>query len=254
MDAVLTSHTPFSETHRPWPTPIHPWYIRMSWRHLLFAHWPVAPEEVRPHLPDDLELQTYEGAAWIGVVPFDMYMTGRGLPYLGRQSHFLELNVRTYVTRDGKPGVWFFSLDAERWLAVRGARALFHLPYLDADMDLQYDEETEIVQYRSERIHEGVESAQFEGRYRPRGTPREANPGTLEHFLTERYCLYAHDGISLLRADIHHESWPLQRADVELEVNTMGDWLDIPLEGEPELAHVARRLEVVGWLPERLET
>ncbi len=250
-DPELTSETPFPEEHRPWATPIHPWYIWMSWQKLLFAHWPVEPKLVEPHLPDGLTLQTYDSAAWIGVVPFDMVITGRGLPTFGRQSHFLELNVRTYVTCEGKPGVWFFSLEAERWLAVRAARRLFGLPYFDADMELERDDGT--IHYRSERTHRDVESAEFEGEYRPEGDSYHAEEGTLEHFLTERYCLYAHDGVSLLRADIHHAPWPLQRAEVDLEINTMADWIDIPLEGEPELTHYAPRIDVVGWLPERVE-
>jgi uncharacterized protein YqjF (DUF2071 family) len=248
--SALTSDTPYPEDHRPWPTPVHPWYVWMSWQKLLFAHWPVDPDLVEPHVPDELTLQTREGAAWIGVVPFDMIIKGRAMPRFGRQSHFLELNVRTYVTHDDKPGVWFFSLEAERWLAVRAARALFHLPYFDADMALE--EEGDGIVYRSERTHDGVEPARFEGRYEPTGEPYHAEDGSLEHFLTERYCLYAHDGVSLLRADVHHEPWPLQRAEVDIETNTMGDWLEIPLEGEPELAHFARRIDVVGWMPERV--
>lgn len=255
-------NTPFPGDHRPWPTPDSPWLVWMSWRKLLFAHWPVDPELVRPHIPDGLQLDTRDGSAWIGVVPFDMVITPRAMPRFGNQSHFLELNVRTYVreagtadTNDpaaGKPGVFFFSLDAQRWLAVRAARRLFHLPYFDADMAVERGDRS--VRYRSKRTHGGVESAVFDARYTTDRDTCESEPGTLEHYLTERYCLYAHEGDTLYRADVHHGRWPLQPTDLEIRENTLCQRLGFPLDEPPALTHYADRIDVVGWLPEVVST
>ena len=124
--------------------------MRMRWSELLFAHWAVEPEVLRPFIPAGLELELFEGRAWIGLVPFRMSdVAPRMVPAVPGISEFLELNVRTYVTTGGKRGVWFFSLDAASRLAVRAARTFFHLPYYHADMDLQVDGAK--VSYRSER-------------------------------------------------------------------------------------------------------
>ena len=128
-----------SAAHRPWPLPSRPWVLAMQWHDLLFMHWPVSPAVLRPAIPPMLELETFDGAAWLGVTPFRMKGTRPPLvPPLPWFSAFPELNVRTYVTAEGKPGVWFFSLDAGNPLAVRGARALFHLPYYGAVMRAEH--------------------------------------------------------------------------------------------------------------------
>src|SRR5688500_15722341 len=127
-----------AQAHRPWPVPPSPWIMTQTWSKLLFAHWPVPPEQIRPLLPPSVTLDTFDGQAWVGVVPFDIpNIRPRFLPPIPTMAHFLELNVRTYVTRDGKPGVWFFSLDAASRLAVEGARLAFHLPYFNAQMSLK---------------------------------------------------------------------------------------------------------------------
>src|SRR5437867_5100192 len=129
MERKLLNQT----SHRPWPLPSRPWVTTMRWHDLLFLHWPVRPEIIRPLIPNGLELDTFDGAAWIGVVPFRM--TGvrlRWLPPLPGISAFPELNVRTYVRVRDRPGVYFFSLDAGSRTAVAMARAWFHLPYFHA--------------------------------------------------------------------------------------------------------------------------
>ncbi|MCK6513638.1 DUF2071 domain-containing protein [Myxococcota bacterium] len=116
--------------HRPYPLPDRAWHMTMSWLDLLFAHWSFPAEVIRDLLPPNITLDTYEGRAWVGVVPFRMANVGpRGLNWLPGVSAFPELNVRTYVVHEGKPGVWFFSLDAANMLAVQAARLGFHLPY-----------------------------------------------------------------------------------------------------------------------------
>lgn len=224
----------------------------MEWHDLLFAHWPVRPEVLRPWIPPGLELQTWEGEAWLGVVPFVMRgVRPRLTPALPFVSAFPELNLRTYVTYDDRPGVWFFSLDAASALAVRGARYTFHLPYFDAQMDARA--EGDAVRYTSRRTHRGARPGAFQGVYRPTGPVALAAPGTLEHWLTERYCLYAADRrLRVWRGEIHHEPWPLQPAELDLAHNSIADQLRLILPAQPALLHFARRLDVAAWAPERV--
>ena len=235
--------------HRPWPLPAGGWVMGQTWDDLLFAHWPVPEDELRPLVPEALELQTRDGTAWLGVTPFSV--TGlrlRGtlpLPYV---SEFLELNVRTYVTCGGKPGIWFFSLDASRGLAVDAARRTYRLPYFRARMSCE--RRGEWLDYRSSRREAAARPFVWEGRYRPVGPVSPPAAGSLEHFLTERYCLYTVDGDDVLRAEIHHPPWPLQRAEAEIDLNTMApDGIGLPDE-EP-LLHYSARQDVVIWPLER---
>src|SRR5918993_2033562 len=175
------------QDHRQWAPPTRPWLIRQTWRDLLFAHWPVAPAALRPLVPAQLELDTFAGDAWVGIVPFELSsLSARRAPHRLRLT-FPELNVRTYVTLQDRPGVWFFSLDADSLLAVRGARTTYHLPYYWAAMHMS--EQDGWITYRSQR--RGRASAQFAGRYRPTGSAFESTPESLERWLTARYCLYA---------------------------------------------------------------
>lgn len=237
--------------HRPYPLPDRAWHMTMSWLDLLFAHWSFDPELVRALLPEGLELDTFDGRAWLGVVPFRMEHVGpRGLNWLPGVSAFPELNVRTYVIADGKPGVWFFSLDAASSLAVRGARLGFHLPYFHARM--RCEEREGWIEYRSERRHRGQPAGVFEGRYRGVGEVYRSEAGSHEQWLTERYCLYAQDRAGRIRrGEIHHEQWPLQRAEAEIEVCTVTDGWGLPLPDEAPLLHFVRRIDVVAWLLER---
>ena len=176
-------------TYRPWPLPAGPWRWRQRWCDLLFAHWPVPAAALRPLVPPELDVGTFEGTSWVGVVPFRMEgVMRRPLPDLPWISAFPELNLRLYVSHGGKPGVWFLSLDAGNPLAVWVARTFFHLPYLRARLALSAAG-TEI-HHRSERLAAPLE-LRFEARYRPTSEPYRAEPGSLEHALTERYCLYA---------------------------------------------------------------
>jgi len=188
MKAVLKN-----VAHRLWPLPAGPWVMAQIWHDLLFAHWPVDTAVLHPLLPPQLQIDTFAGHAWVAVVPFRM--TGvrlRGMPAMPGLFAFPELNVRTYVTYDGKPGVWFFSLDAGNSLAVAVARAWFHLPYFRARMSCS--ERNGGIEYASHRTHSGAASAGLRGHYRPVGPIFLPQPDTLEHFLTERYCLYASTG------------------------------------------------------------
>src|SRR5215211_9285994 len=176
--------------HRPYPLPDGSWVLRMRWRDLLFMHWRVPEEVLRPLIPQALRLDSFDGSAWLGVVPFRMEsVRPRFLPAVPWLSSFPELNLRTYVTHENKPGLWFFSLDAHNPIAVRLARATFHLPYFDAKMSSETSGGT--VRYRSVRTHGGAPPARYAASYRPLGETFDSRPGTLESFLTERYCLYS---------------------------------------------------------------
>src|SRR5690349_5684736 len=187
--------------HRPWPMPRGPWLMTQTWNDLLFAHWPVDRQTLRDRVPASFEVDLFDGQAWIGVVPFHMTnVTPRLVPALPWISAFPELNVRTYVRVDDKPGVFFFSLDAGNPLAVGAARTLLNLPYFTADMTV--DVGATQITYSSRR--KSPSPAEFRATYRPRGARKPPVAGTLEYFLTERYCLYAVDHQShAYRLDIH---------------------------------------------------
>jgi uncharacterized protein len=165
-------------------------------------------------------------------------------------SHFPELNVRTYVTCEGKPGVYFFSLDAGSLSAVWGARVFYRLPYWKASMNVKGKGKPEI-EYRSKREH-GPKPADFHGKYRPTSPPSSAVHGSIEYFLSERYCLYSATGKRVYRANIHHLPWRLQDADYEIEENSMGAAAGIELSHKPDLVSFSRELKVLVWAPERL--
>jgi uncharacterized protein YqjF (DUF2071 family) len=228
--------------------------MHMSWHDLLFAHWPVPADVLRQHIPDRLQLDTHEDQAWLGIVPFGMRGTRpRWLPAVPGVSGFPEVNVRTYVLADGKPGVWFFSLDAASRLAVRGARWAYHLPYYDARMSLEKDARGEIC-YRSVRTHRASPPAELIVRYRPTGAAYQAPPGGFDSWLTDRYCLYCADQRGrVYRGEIHHPPWPLQPAEADWEVNTMSEQIGIKLPDVPPLLHFVQHIDVVGWLLEPVQ-
>ena len=238
--------------HRPWPLSDAPWIMTQTWHDLLFAHWPVDAGALRPRIPASIDLDLFGGQAWLGIVPFRMTnVAPRGVPALPVLSAFNELNVRTYVTRDGKPGVWFFSLDADRRVAVAAARTLFHLPYFAAEMHLRHDGNG--IAFGSRRIASGAPRAELRARYEPAGPIGEPRPDSLEHFLTERYCLYTVDRHARpCRLEIHHPRWPLQPATASIEVNTMAEAAGIVLPAMPPLLHFARRQDMVAWPLARL--
>lgn len=217
--------------------------MKQRWHDLLFAHWPVPQDALRPLVPSQLPLDTFDGQCWVGVIPF--WMSGvrpRGVPPLPGLSRFPELNVRTYVTYAGKPGVYFFSLDAANLPAVWAARAFFHLPYFHASMSVV--EQGGRIQYSSRRhnMH-----ADLRGKYKPISPVRLHDKSSLERFLTDRFCLYTTHRDHVYRCEIHHQPWPLQNADAEFEINTMAAAAKIELPDTPPVLHFSRFLEVLIW-------
>ncbi len=189
----------------------------------------------------------HEGSAWVGVTPFRVSAFRlRGVPHLPGVTAFPELNVRTYTTIDGKPGIWFMSLDAASALAVMGARRTYRLPYFQARMECSARDGW--IEYRSRRVSSDGEPAELTGRYRPTGPEAPAAPGSLEHWLTERYCLFTLDARGdVLRADIHHPPWSLRAAEAAFELNTMAESYGIDLNAPPALTHFASRQDVLIW-------
>lgn len=228
--------------------------MKMTWSELLFAHWSVAPEVVAPRLPRGLELDTFDGRAWLGVVPFRMSgVRMQGWPAFGFGEEFPELNLRTYVRHADRPGVWFFSLDAASPLAVAGARAWFQLPYFAARMSCTSLADGS-VRYSSSRRHPGAPSAEFEATYQPTSDPRTAARGSLEHFLVERYCLYSTDvGGCLTRGEIAHAPWPIRDARANVSVNTLARASGFELSGAPQTLHFVRSIDVSAWAPVRAD-
>lgn len=246
-------HPAFTRTdHRPWPCPPgrHGW--RQSWHDLLFAHWRIDAAALRPLVPEPLEIQEFDGSSWIAVVPFRMTdVTLRWLPGLPWVSAFPELNVRVYVEHRGRPGVYFFSLDAGNPLAVWAARRFFHLPYYWSRMSLEVERDT--YRYRSRR-HRGPHSATFEGTYRPTGEVFEATHGSLEHWLTERYLLYTTaPGGRLFEGHIHHHPWPLRAAEADLDATGLLDSHGLRAEGAPQSLLFSERIDVAVWNLRRVQ-
>jgi uncharacterized protein len=242
--------------------------MTQTWLELLFAHWTVPVEQLRSRIPSALELDLYEGTAYVGVVPFRMSNVRlRGTPAVYGLSEFLELNVRTYVTAGGVAGVYFFSLDASNPIAVRVARAWYQLPYYDASMSLEFaggngqdaiqnkgtnkrsrDDDAQWVHYASHRVDSQNNDVGFRASYRPIAKIELAKKGALEAFLTERYCLYVlNKQGTLCRGDIHHKPWPLQLAEARIESNTMGKPYGFDLSGAHPLLHYSSRLETIEW-------
>jgi uncharacterized protein len=235
--------------HRPWPLPSGPWIMAQSWHDLLFAHWPVPAAQLRPLIPASLEIDAYERQAWLGIVPFRMSgVRLRGTPPVPCLSAFPELNVRTYVLRDAEPGVWFFSLDAGNPVAVAIARIWFHLPYFRASM--RCGRQGDSIAYLSKRKARATKPAVLRCRYRRKGEVFSPRPQTLEHFLTERYCFYTSSSKGeLIRGEIHHPPWLLQRAELEITENTMAQAAGLCLPDEQPLLHFSTRQDMVAWPP-----
>lgn len=239
-----------TETYRPYPAPTSPYHMHQAWHELLFMHWQIEPSVLQRVMPAALELDTFDGSAWLAVVPFEMRdVRPRFIPAVPLLSFFPELNVRTYVTQDERPGVYFFSLDAANPIAVELARRFFHLPYRNADMTCVWDGAW--VNYASRRTEANAPPAALNARYRPVGASFEAERGSLEYFLTARYCLYTTDKQGrVLRGEIHHPPWQLQRAECEIETNTMTDQISIQLPNDPPHLLFTKKIEMVAWLPQ----
>ncbi len=238
--------------HRPFPLPAGPWVMRQEWHNLLFAHWALPAEVVRAIVPRELPLDLWNGEAYVAVVPFQIRnLRPRGVLPISGFSNFPEINVRTYVTIDSKPGVYFFSLDAENWSAVLAARLMYALPYFKAKFGIQVrGDEVEYASIRTVR----PKPAEFHAFYRPDSNPLPWRPinEALERFVSERYCLYTVVAGHVYRTNIHHLPWPLQSASAEIQSNTMAHTVSLDLSSPPPLLHFSKFIDVLVWWPERV--
>ena len=220
--------------------------MHQYWGKLLFIHWAIDPEVLVPLLPSQLSLDTFDGEAWIGVVPFTMWgIRTSFLPPIPGTSAFHELNVRTYVHFKGVPGVWFFSLDAASSLAVWGARTFYYLPYFNAEMSLK--QHGSRIEYSSKRHDARGAAAELRAAWTIGEPLPRTQPGSIEFFLTERYCLYSYHRDQLYRSRIFHQPWPLQSATLDSYQSTMIESFGIEEPtGEP-LLHYAESIGVDIW-------
>lgn len=233
------------QDHRPWPVPKRPWIMAQVWRDLLFAHWNVRPAAIRHLVPKEFGLDSFDGEAWVTITPFHMSLRMRGLPPLPGMFDVPELNCRTYVTVEGKPGIYFFSLDIASHAAVFGARTFFHLPYFHSQMRI--DKRGGSISYCSVRG-----KARWLGTYAAASGVRHAQPGSLDYFLAERYCLYTVRKQRTYRGEIHHVPWPLQSASVSIKENSVANAAGIHLLDDPVHVCFARELKVLVWALERI--
>jgi len=225
---------------RGWPL------MHQHWGKLLFMHWRIDAELLRPLIPPQLSIDAFDGAAWIGEIPFTMWGTRASfLPPIPRTSAFHELNVRTYVHLDGVPGVWFFSLDAANSLAVWGARQFYYLPYFNAQMSLQQAGET--ITYDSTRNDQRGAPAELHAAWMIGDELHQSQPDSLEFFLSERYCLYSSHRRKVYRSRIFHEPWPLRTARLESRDSTMIESLGLPQPAGEPLLHYAESIAVDIW-------
>ncbi|MFI5391701.1 MAG: YqjF family protein [Bacteriovoracales bacterium] len=231
--------------HRPWPLPPENWGWKQSWNDVLFVHYPCPKEKLSPLIPKPLDLQEFEGKSWLGIVPLRMdRVTMRPFPPIFGISNFSELNVRVYVEFQGKPGIYFLSLDTTSSLAVWIGKHLFHLPYKNAEIEIK--KENEQIFFHSKRM-EGEDHREFSVSYTPTPEIFESKPGTLEYFFTERYCLYTRTAKSLFRGNVHHVPWPLQKAQAQIFSNTI-----FPVQfGEPHILY-SKGVDVLLWNLERI--
>lgn len=219
------------------------WLAKQKWDDLLFIHFPIAESELRPFVPDELEIDTFEGQAWIGIVPFlGSENQARKFGRVFSTEDFLELNVRTYVKHKGVEAVHFFTMDASSPLVVKTARSMIGLPYYNAEMEIKNKKGS--ILYESKRKHDGKANDGFSCSYEPQSEPFQAEPGTLTHWLTERYALLKTKNGKVMKGPIFHEPWELQEAKVTIHQNELIDFLpDHVKEAEP-LVHYSKTKEV----------
>ena len=250
---------PISTSNEPHPLPSSHWLISQRWNNLLFAHWPVPASSLALLMPEGLQVDTFQGTAWLGIMPFWMdRIKVRGLPPIPGARSFPDLSLRTYVReeRTGTQGVVCLSLDASNLLAVAAGRAFYRLPYHWAEMHLEQRTEREFAFYSRRRF--AGRQVIFKALYRGLGPSRklaESRPGTLENFLIERYCLFStnRDG-QPIRANLHHSSWPLEEAEAEIDQNTLAEVIGLRLPEQEPVLHYARQLAVYVWPAESVRS
>ncbi|MBB6443954.1 YqjF family protein [Bacillus benzoevorans] len=233
--------------HRPNPLPDLPWVSTQRWEDVLFLHWPVSPDLLTPHLPQSLQLDLYDGTAWIGMVFFQVKgMRPRLLPAVPFISSYLQLNVRTYVTYKGRSGVYFFRLTVDSILACFLAKTWYSLPFMMAEikMDSQGDDIHMVSKRKIGKFEERMSCS-----YTPEASVFHTQMNTLDHWLFERYCSWNMRQGTLLRIDIHHTKWNLQKAAAVIRSNTVTDFLTAKISQNNPIVHYSSAKQALFWPP-----
>jgi hypothetical protein len=255
----------YSVEHRPWLPPDSQWLFSQSWDDVLFAHFAMDPPSLRRLVPDALTLDLFDGVAWLTISPFSVsHLRPGGVPPLPKLSFFPQVNVRTYVSREDKPGLFYFSVDAANLSAVWGARVFFRMPYWHSKIQISgatiqarqaSNSQENTIHFRSSRLHGPAARsgpAIFDVAYSPQGEAQRARYGSLDEYLAERYCVYSWSRGKLYRTELHHQPWPLQRASIEILECSLADPLGLVLPGIPDLCHFTRSNKLLTWAPENI--
>lgn len=233
--------------HRSYPLPSKNWIMRQNWNNLLFLHWPISPKKLQPFIPSPLQIDVFERNAWIGIIFFCIDgIYPRGFSFKSLTPKFAELNVRTYVRLNGKPGVYFLSLDVSDWASYTIAKRWYRLPYHPAITSLHKEEQS----YHCECIRKGLTNKPitFKGKYKPISEVFFPHVGTLDHWLTERYCLFStNNGIDIYCGEIHHHPWQLQLAEVEISENTMFSPFQWDFSDVKPISHYSEGMDTLFW-------
>ncbi|MFA4133034.1 MULTISPECIES: YqjF family protein [unclassified Brevibacillus] len=230
------------------PAQYNGWTMTQTWEHLLFLHWAISPASIKALIPAGLELDTYDGKAWISIIPF--LLSGvrlRRMPSVPFTTTFPEINVRTYVKAKGKTGVYFLSLDTSNPLVIKIAKFWYRLPYYRAQM--AFHRQADRIDFTSRRLSGLSQTPSFKGSYQPLSDKFFAKEGTLVHWLTERYTLFCRCDRTkqLMFADVVHEPWQLQETAFHIRENVMTENLSISLTDTPHLALYARGVQSLIW-------
>lgn len=237
----------FTETHqRPFPLPSFPWIATQRWDYMLFAHWPVPAHFLAEYIPPAFEVDLFQNKAWLSFVPFFARNTRlRGFPRFPFYHSYLELNLRTYVTYKGVPGIYLLSLDANKWPVVSGAKIASFLPYYHAKINLRIQEKK--IHFNAKRSDPGKPAKTFEAVYQPFSPIFMPEKGSVDWWLLERYCFWLQKGHSIYRGDIHHSRWRAARAECSIKNNTMASFLPCDVFSGQPLFHFSHKKNVFIW-------
>lgn len=252
----------YTVEHRPWLPPDSHWLLSQNVNDVLLAHFAIEPATLRRLVPEELTLELYDGVAWLTISPFSVsHVRPRGVPPLPGLSFFPQINVRTYVTIGGKPGLYFLSVDTKNLSTVWFARMFFRMQYWHSSIQVSgatiesRKGPSSEIQFRAERLHGPAAlqgAAKLDVVYTPEGEVEKARAGSLDKFLAERYCVYSWHRRRVYRTEVHHQPWPLQRAQVDMRTNSIAEPLGLVLPGQPELCHFSRSVKMLAWAPERV--
>ena len=239
--------------HLPFPVPERKYALKQNWSNLTFMHWEIEPKLLQKHIPKDLELDLFNGKAYVGTIPFSMEkVRPRNIPAISYISNFPEFNVRTYVTKNGKSGVFFLTLDAQSWITCTYAPLAYGLPYKYAKCIMEVSN-SDRYYWKSKRSENGIG---IEGESIANGSILKAKKGSLEEFLFERYCLYVSYRGEIHRAYTCHEPWEYRDAKVTIKDNSLTEFYELGIKNtlKPDLVHVSKGVEVLTWSIEKTVT